>query len=178
MGATAAAQGARGVAVRKKSVRFATKRVATRGPSWRLRCKRFFDVSANWSSALIFIDQGAPLYDLVRYCCREARKWRLMPPIVCALPAACSRRCCVAILEIDRQGTKMSNRVKMLTEQARALPLHDRIALVEDVLDSLDRADPDIDRLWAREASDRLAAYRRGELAARDLRDIIAIYRP
>lgn len=72
----------------------------------------------------------------------------------------------------------MSNRVKMLTEQARALPLHDRIALVEDVLDSLDRADPDIDRLWAREASDRLAAYRRGELAARDLRDIIAIYRP
>jgi hypothetical protein len=25
------------------------------------------------------------------------------------------------------------------------------------VLDSLDRADPEIDRLWAREASDRLA---------------------
>jgi putative addiction module component (TIGR02574 family) len=70
----------------------------------------------------------------------------------------------------------MSNRTKTLTEQARALPPQDRIALVEDVLDSLDRADPDIDRLWAQEASDRLAAYRRGELAAKDLSDILAKY--
>jgi hypothetical protein len=38
-------------------------------------------------------------------------------------------------------------------------------------------ADPDIDRLWAPEASDRLGAYRRGELAAKDLCNIIAKYR-
>jgi len=66
----------------------------------------------------------------------------------------------------------MSDEAKTLIEQARALPPQDRIALVEDVLDSLDRADPDIDQLWAQEASDRLAAYRRGELAAKDLREI------
>jgi putative addiction module component (TIGR02574 family) len=72
----------------------------------------------------------------------------------------------------------MSNEAKSLIEQARALPPQDRIALVEDVLDSLDRVDPDIDRLWAREASDRLAAYRRGELAVKDLSDIVAKYRP
>jgi hypothetical protein len=46
------------------------------------------------------------------------------------------------------------------------------------VLDSLDRADPDIDELWAREATDRVAAYRRGELAAKDLSDVVAKYRP
>ena len=72
----------------------------------------------------------------------------------------------------------MSTEAKALIEQARALPPQDRIALVEEVLNSLDRADPDIDQLWAREASDRLAAYRRGELAAKDLRDVIAKYRP
>ena len=72
----------------------------------------------------------------------------------------------------------MSTEAKALIEQARALPPQDRIALVEDVLNSLDRADPNIDQLWAREASDRLAAYRRGELAAKDLRDVIAKYRP
>ena len=72
----------------------------------------------------------------------------------------------------------MSTEAKALIEQARALPPQDRIALVEDVLNSLDRADPDIDQLWAREASDRLAAYRRGDLAAKDLRDVIAKYRP
>ena len=71
----------------------------------------------------------------------------------------------------------MSNQAKTLIEQARALPPQERIALIEDVLDSLDPTDPDIDRLWAREASERLAAYRRGELAANDLSDIVAKYR-
>ena len=71
----------------------------------------------------------------------------------------------------------MSDEAKTLIEQARALPPRDRIALVEDVLDSLDRADPETDRLWAREASERLAAYRRGELAAKDLGDIVSAIR-
>ena len=76
------------------------------------------------------------------------------------------------------KGTKMGNEAKTLIEQARALSPHDRIALVEDVLDSLDQADPDIDQLWAREASERLAAYRRGELTAKDLGEVVAKYRP
>ncbi len=71
----------------------------------------------------------------------------------------------------------MSDETKILIERARALPPEERIALVEDVLDSLDQADPHIDQMWAREASDRLAAYRRGELAAKDLSDIVAKYR-
>lgn len=49
---------------------------------------------------------------------------------------------------------------------------------IEDVLDSLDRAAPAIDQLWAREAADRMAAYRRGELRAKGLSDIVAKYRP
>ena len=72
----------------------------------------------------------------------------------------------------------MSNEAKTLIEQARALPPQDRIALVEDVLDSLDHADPGIDELWTREATDRLAAYRRGELSAKDLSKVVARYRP
>ncbi|MBS0222179.1 MAG: addiction module protein [Proteobacteria bacterium] len=40
----------------------------------------------------------------------------------------------------------MSNEAKTLIERARALSPEDRIALVEDVLDSLDRADPAIDQ--------------------------------
>ena len=71
----------------------------------------------------------------------------------------------------------MNAKAKALGEQARELSPQDRIALVEDVLDSLDQVDPSIDRLWAKEASERLAAYRRGEIAAKDLSDIIAKYR-
>jgi putative addiction module component (TIGR02574 family) len=72
----------------------------------------------------------------------------------------------------------MSHDAKTLIEQARALSPEDRIALVEDVLDSLDHADAGVDQLWAREAVDRLAAYRRSELAAKDLSDIVAKNRP
>lgn len=72
----------------------------------------------------------------------------------------------------------MSTETRTLIEQARALPPEDRIALVEDMLDSLDRADPTIDRLWAQEAADRVAAYRRGEVAAKELGDVVAKYRP
>ena len=72
----------------------------------------------------------------------------------------------------------MNAKAKALVEQARELSPQDRIALVEDVLDSLDQADPKIDRLWAKEAGERLAAYRRGEIRAKDLSDIIAKYRP
>jgi len=72
----------------------------------------------------------------------------------------------------------MSTETRTLIEQARALSPEDRNALVEDMLDSLDHADPAIVRLWAQEAADRVAAYRRGEVAAKDLSAIVAKYRP
>lgn len=72
----------------------------------------------------------------------------------------------------------MSEKAKALGEQTRELSPQDRIALVEDVLDSLDRTNPAIDRRWAEEAKDRLAAYRRGELPATILKEIVAKYRP
>jgi putative addiction module component len=61
---------------------------------------------------------------------------------------------------VDPSGAAtMSDRAKALGERARELSPPERIALVEDVLDSLDRTDPRVDRLWATEAKDRLAAY-------------------
>jgi putative addiction module component (TIGR02574 family) len=72
----------------------------------------------------------------------------------------------------------MNDLAKALGAQARELSPSDRISLVEEVLDSLDRTDSRLDELWTAEAKDRLAAYRRGELAAKDLNDIIAKYRP
>jgi putative addiction module component (TIGR02574 family) len=77
-----------------------------------------------------------------------------------------------------QRATAMKNLAKALGARARELSPFDRIALVEEVLDSLDRTDSRVDELWATEAKDRLAAYRRGEIAARDLNEIIAKYRP
>ena len=51
------------------------------------------------------------------------------------------------------------------------------IELVDSILASLDEPDPNIDRLWAKEAEDRLAAYRRGEIKAVPLQEVLAKYR-
>lgn len=71
----------------------------------------------------------------------------------------------------------MPQTAEALSEQAVQLPPVDRMALVERILDSLDAPDPTMDVLWAREADDRLVAYRRGEVRAIALSDVLAKYR-
>ena len=55
---------------------------------------------------------------------------------------------------------------------AARLPPSERLQLVETILATLDKPDPEISAAWAAEAVDRLAAYRRGELAAVDEGDV------
>jgi putative addiction module component (TIGR02574 family) len=71
----------------------------------------------------------------------------------------------------------MNAKIKALSEQARKLTPEERIELVEDLLGSLDPTDPEIDRLWAEAAKDRLAAYLRGEMQAKTLDEIVQKYR-
>ena len=68
----------------------------------------------------------------------------------------------------------MNAKTKALSEEARKLRAEERIALIEDLQRSLDPIDPEIDRAWAEEARDRLDAYRRGEIEAITLEEVIA----
>jgi putative addiction module component (TIGR02574 family) len=70
----------------------------------------------------------------------------------------------------------MSLAAEALTAQATQLPPEVRVEVVERILDSLDQPDAALDALWAQEADDRLAAYRRGEIKAVALSDVIAKY--
>ena len=63
-----------------------------------------------------------------------------------------------------------------LSTQAAQLAPEERIQLVERILNSLDQPDAALDVLWSNEASDRLAAYRRGDVKAVGLPDVIAKY--
>ncbi len=62
--------------------------------------------------------------------------------------------------------------VKQLATKAIALKPIDRIQLVESILLSLDKLDSEIEALWAKEADDRLEAYKRGEVDAKDWDEI------
>jgi putative addiction module component (TIGR02574 family) len=70
----------------------------------------------------------------------------------------------------------MNAKTKALSEEARKLTPEERIELVEDILGSLHPTDPELDRLWAEEARDRLEAYRRGELDAIPFEEVLRKY--
>lgn len=70
----------------------------------------------------------------------------------------------------------MTTTAEALSAQAVKLPPEKRMEVVERILDSLDEPDAALDALWAKEADDRLAAYRRGEVRAVALSEVIAKY--
>ncbi|HMO46426.1 MAG TPA: addiction module protein [Rubrivivax sp.] len=60
-----------------------------------------------------------------------------------------------------------------LLQSALKLDPVERFALAEDILRSLDRPDPEIDRLWIEEAERRLAAYRTGQVQGIAAADVV-----
>ena len=66
----------------------------------------------------------------------------------------------------------MTHVAQELASLAAKLPPSERLELVETILATLDKPDPGIAAAWAAEAEDRLAAYRRGELAVVDEQDV------
>ena len=65
-------------------------------------------------------------------------------------------------MSADVGRTEMGRRE--LLEEARKLDPTERFELVDAVLQSLDRPDPEIDRVWLEEAERRLAAHRAGKV--------------
>lgn len=70
----------------------------------------------------------------------------------------------------------MTSAVETLSAQVLKLRPQERLQVVERILDSLDQSDASLLKLWTHEAQDRLAAYRRGEVKAVALSDVIAKY--
>ncbi|MBF0341545.1 MAG: addiction module protein [Magnetococcales bacterium] len=66
--------------------------------------------------------------------------------------------------------------VVAIESQARKLTPLARLELVDAILSSLDEPNQELDRLWSQEAEERLAAYRRGEMKAIPLDEVLAKY--
>lgn len=68
----------------------------------------------------------------------------------------------------------MSTSLKQIEEQARALSAEDRAKLAESLLESLQLPLSDIQRVWAEEIEQRIAAFDRGEISAYPAEDVFA----
>ena len=67
----------------------------------------------------------------------------------------------------------MTAKSAKVLEEALGLPPIDRAELVEHILKSFElKSNESIDRLWAREAEDRINAYDRNELSSSDAKDV------
>ncbi len=62
---------------------------------------------------------------------------------------------------------------KLIREALRLDPA-ERAAVIEELLSSLDRPDPDLDAQWAKEAEDRLSGYRAGAIEAIPANEVFA----
>ena len=62
--------------------------------------------------------------------------------------------------------------VDQLAKKAMELTPTERIRLVEAILYSLDKPDPEIEKSWNAESEARYKAYKRGELEATDWEEI------
>jgi putative addiction module component (TIGR02574 family) len=67
----------------------------------------------------------------------------------------------------------MSAVAETLLREALQLSPNDCAALVEGLITSLDKPDPELDALWLKEAESRMAAYRAGELGTVDAEEVL-----
>jgi putative addiction module component (TIGR02574 family) len=63
--------------------------------------------------------------------------------------------------------------INELLEQALTLNVNERTKLIDELFKSIDKPDEEIDQIWADEADRRLEAYRKGEIKAVLMEDIL-----
>jgi putative addiction module component (TIGR02574 family) len=64
--------------------------------------------------------------------------------------------------------------VKDIIEEAKQLPVDDRVAVVDSLLQTLNVPDPEIDKAWAEVAAARLAELRSGRVKAVPGHEVLA----
>ena len=62
---------------------------------------------------------------------------------------------------------------KEIVDAALRLGPTERLAVIDELLRSLDRQDPELDRIWIEEAECRLAAYRAGRVKGIAAEDVV-----
>ena len=66
---------------------------------------------------------------------------------------------------------------KEILDKAILLSPAEKAELVDQLILTLDKPDKKLDKLWVEEAESRLAAYKRGDLRAVSLEEVLAKYK-
>jgi putative addiction module component (TIGR02574 family) len=72
----------------------------------------------------------------------------------------------------------MSTTNDRLVSAIKGLTDVEKLRLVDAILTDLDKPDPEIDRIWAKEARKRWAAYKAGRIATVSYDEVMSKHRP
>lgn len=64
-----------------------------------------------------------------------------------------------------------------ILKEAQKLTPSEKALLIDKLLSSLDNPDKEIDKLWAKEAEDRIDAYEKGKLKVVSLEEVLKKYK-
>ena len=70
----------------------------------------------------------------------------------------------------------MTKKEKLL-KQALVLPIQEKSELIDKLIKSLDKPDPEIDDLWKTEAEDRINAYDEGLISSVTVHEAVSKYK-
>lgn len=70
----------------------------------------------------------------------------------------------------------MSEKEKVLAKALKMSPV-ERAEIVDQLIQSLDKPDKEIDELWKKEAEDRINAFEAGDLQTVTLREVVEKYK-
>ena len=71
----------------------------------------------------------------------------------------------------------MSTTADKLVSEIKSLPDLEKLRLLKEIVEQLDRPDSEIDCVWADEARKRWAAYKAGKIPTVSYEDVMAKYR-
>ena len=71
----------------------------------------------------------------------------------------------------------MSTTADRLVSEIKSLPDPEKLRLLKEIVEQLDRPDSEIDRVWADEARQRWAAYKAGNMTTVSYEDVMTKYR-
>jgi len=70
----------------------------------------------------------------------------------------------------------MTKKDKLLKD-ALVLPIQEKSELIEQLIKSLDKPDPEIDELWKKEAESRINAYDEGKISSVSVQEAVSKYK-
>ena len=70
----------------------------------------------------------------------------------------------------------MTNKADLFKE-ALVLPVKEKSDLIEQLIKSLDKPDPEIDELWQKEAESRIDAYDEGKISSVTVHEAVSKYK-